>query len=361
MAKYLTGGEQTTVNSTITELFPSLWFNNNRSAPRSMKELSEFIKGVDLNSSGSKKTFVTSSNATAAKKFIAQAYSLIEPKMLDTKLNNAFGIIKYLYDLNKSNPIKNVMWGYREKPSGVPKDHAGDIFVFFKDSTISGISLKAGTAKSSEPKMNSYVRTTIMKPYWQKLDPQADAKLKLKLWKNVYSKIPGLPNTVNKDNYFTLSGKAVKINKILEEKMIDFFEVDPSGFDKLYQIQNKISREALCNLINSSVETTKEWISEEFRLEKPQKVPLVLVKAIGDVAEEAGDKLVSFLPRIKKVHAYLSPNSVQEWFIDVMDGKNNKLTLLMTIRSDSEFRRAKPKGKLGKLVMLKLLYRGVKK
>jgi len=35
--------------------------------------------------------------------------------------------------------------------------------------------------------------------------------------------------------------------------------------------------------------------------------------------------------------------------------------LLMTIRSDSEFRRAKPKGKLGSFVGLKLLYRGIKK
>ena len=39
----------------------------------------------------------------------------------------------------------------------------------------------------------------------------------------------------------------------------------------------------------------------------------------------------------------------------------DKITLLMTIRSDSEFRRTKPKGKLGSFVGLKLLYRGVKK
>ena len=48
------------------------------------------------------------------------------------------------------------------------------------------------------------------------------------------------------------------------------------------------------------------------------------------------------------------------FFID-LSTKTQTVTLLMTIRSDSEFRRAKPKGKLGSFVGLKLLYRGVKK
>lgn len=200
-----------------------------------------------------------------------------------------------------------------------------------------------------------------MQPYWRQLDPQADAKLKLNLWKKVYSKIPGLPDDVTKDNYFTLSGKSVIINKILVKKLIDFFKVDPEGFDELYQEQNKISRQAICDLINSSVEATKQWINEEFRLEKRQEVPLILVKAIRDTVEETGDKLVNFLPKVTKVHAYLNKQSVQQWFIDVFDKKNKKLTLVMTIRSDSEFRPQKPKGKLGKLVMLKLQYNGVKK
>ena len=34
------------------------------------------------------------------------------------------------------------------------------------------------------------------------------------------------------------------------------------------------------------------------------------------------------------------------------------MTLTMTIRSDSEYREAKQKGKLGAFMMLKLLYRG---
>ena len=52
--------------------------------------------------------------------------------------------------------------------------------------------------------------------------------------------------------------------------------------------------------------------------------------------------------------------TIKEWFID-LSTKTQTVTLLMTIRSDSEFRRAKPKGKLGSFVGLKLLYRGIKK
>ena len=71
--------------------------------------------------------------------------------------------------------------------------------------------------------------------------------------------------------------------------------------------------------------------------------------------------MVNFLSKVTKVHAYINKNSVQEWFIDVSDAKGKKLTLLMTVRSDSEYRKEKRKGKLGALAMLKLLYRGVKK
>ena len=183
MATYLKGGDQTTINSTITELFPSLWFNNNSRPPTSTSELSEFIKTVNVNSTKSKKCFVKDSNKEAAKKFIMDAYSKIQPRILQTKLQNAFGITKYLYTLDSSNSIDKVVWGYREKPVGVPNNHAGDIFVFFSDKTIIGVSLKAGTEKSSEPKMNSYVITTLMKPYWLKHNPTADSDLKSKLLK----------------------------------------------------------------------------------------------------------------------------------------------------------------------------------
>jgi hypothetical protein len=364
MATYLSGGQQTTVNSTITELFPALCFNNNYN-PKSPEDLENFINRLDLSSPKSKKTFVTDSNLKAGKEFVMLKDS-IRPDMRQEKIQNAYAITKFIFETHKNKAIDKVVWGYREKPRGVPSNHAGDVFIFFKQKTypaIAGISLKAGSEKSAEPKLNSYVKTTLTKSMWLKSAPRAVPQLKKELWDKVYSKIPGLPKSITADNYFQSLGKneATKPNPILIEKMIDLFESDPARFDELYGIMNIVCREKLCEVINKDINAAKQWIAEEFRLEtKGEEIPLVLVKAIRTKFQLAGDPLADMLPTIKKIKAYLNKNSVQEWFIDVSDGKKT-LTLLMTIRSDSEFRRAKPKGKLGSFVGLKLLYRGIKK
>jgi hypothetical protein len=362
---YLTGGQQTTVNSTITELFPALCFNNGFK-PRSPQALEDYIRNIDLKTLKSRKTFVTESNLKAGKEFI-NLMDKIRPNMREEKIENAYAILQYLYDMHKERPIEKVMWGYREKPQGIPGNHAGDVFVFFKDKAKKpksiGVSLKAGSESSSEPKLNSYVKTTLTKSMWLKSAPRAVPELKKELWRDVYSKIPGLPKSVNVDNYFTSVGTkdATKVNPILIEKMIDFFEANPKKFDELYGIMNKLCREKLCSVINKDLKATKEWINQEFRLEKKDvEVPLILVKAIRSKYKVAGDPLVDILPKAIKAKAYLNKQSVQEWFID-LSTKTQTVTLLMTIRSDSEFRRAKPKGKLGSFVGLKLLYRGIKK
>lgn len=362
MARFLTGGQQTTINSTITELFPALAFNNGF-RPKSGDDLGQFVQSINLNSLKSKKSFTTTADISNAKKFIEDAFSRIQPKILKEKLDNAFGITQYLYESNKSNPISNVFWGYRIKPRGVPANHAGDIFLMFKDKTISGVSLKAGTEKSAEPLLNTYVRTTLKQPYYEKIDPKAEEKLKKRLWENVYSKV-GAPSSVTEKNYYEMRGKSIKMNDELKESLINLYEKNIKKFDELYVEQNKISREQLVKIVNKDVKTTKKWIMSEFRLQKPPAkgdVPLILVKAVGNKAEEKGDPLVNFIDKVKKVKAYLNKNSVQEWFIDLVDGKNKKLTLKMTTRSDAGFRRSSPKGKLGKLVMLKLQYAGVKR
>lgn len=362
--KYLTGGEQTTVNSTITELFPCLAFNN-RFKPKKWEDMEPFIKGVKLGG----KTFVNDSNTKAAAVFIKKL-DLIKPAMRAEKLKNAYAITNYLYDLNEKRAISHVVWGYREKPKGVPSGHAGDIFVFFADKSnpaVLGVSLKAGSESSKEPKLNSYVKTTLMKPIWRKSAPKALDELKIELWNNVYSKIPKLPKIVTKDNYYVTVGtkEALRAHPALIEALIEFFESNPKKFDELYQVMNRICRQKMASVINRDFQTTKKWIRDEFRLEsgdsKKVECPLVLVKAIGAKYDINEDKLASFIRLATSAKAYLNEQSVQEWYIDLYNNKKQKITLLMTIRSDSEFRRSKPKGKLGTFVGLKLLYRGVKK
>ena len=138
------------------------------------------------------------------------------------------------------------------------------------------------------------------------------------------------------------------------------FKYDNLLFEALYVRMNKISRERLISMINGDVNATKEWIEDEFRLEKKDvEVPMMLVKAIGSKAESsATDPLREFLPAVQSVKAYLKSGSVQEWFIDLKGSNNKTMTLTMTIRSDSEYRESKQKGKLGAFTMLKLLYRG---
>ena len=363
MPEYLSGGEQTTINATITELFPALAFNSKQeiSTPQQM---SEFVSTLDLDSNGAKKSFVNQSNIESAEGYISKMSS-IRPSTRDVKLANALAIFKWINKYNKKRrEIEKVVWGYREKPEGVPSNHSGDIFLVFKDQKIEpkvvGVSLKAGSKSSKEPKLNSYVGTTFKKPMWKKAYPRALDELKDELWEGVYSKVPNLPKSVTKNNYLILGSSRQVPNKILQEKILMLFKSDRLLFEALYVRMNTICRNKLISMINGNINATKEWIEEEFRLEKKDvDVPMILVKAIGENAEaHSTDPLRDFLPTVTSVKGYLKGGSVQEWFIDLLDNNRNKMTLTMTIRSDSEYREQKQKGKLGAFTMLKLLYRG---
>ena len=224
-----------------------------------------------------------------------------------------------------------------------------------------GVSLKAGTATSKEPKLNSYVGTTLRKPAWKKAYPNAITKLKNDLWTQIYSKIPDMPKSMNKSNWLQISTTRQTPHKCVQQAVLDLFKENPSKFDEYYVKMNTISRNQLVCMINGNLNATKQWINEEFRLQKQDvDVPMILVKAIGtNAVASPTDPLRDILPSVTKVNAYLKSGSVQEWFIDLMTEKSSeKMTLSMTIRSDSEYREAKQKGKLGAYTMLKLLYRG---
>ena len=92
---FLSGGQQTTVNSTITELFPALCFNNGYN-PKNPEDLENFINGVDLKSTKSKRTFVNENNIKAGKEFIVLK-NKIRPAMREEKIQNAYAITKFLF------------------------------------------------------------------------------------------------------------------------------------------------------------------------------------------------------------------------------------------------------------------------
>ena len=123
-----------------------------------------------------------------------------------------------------------------------------------------------------------------------------------------------------------------------------------------------IQRQHFCKALNTlKIKEFKDWVFEHFNLQKPQTVPLILVKAVGKNAEQKGDDLASLLPLVTRFHAYLNKSSVQEWFIDI-DTPDEQKKLKMTIRSDAGVREDKPLSKIGRLAkfsMLKLQYSGV--
>tara|TARA_B100001059_G_scaffold3013_1_gene2463 strand:- start:700 stop:1761 length:1062 start_codon:yes stop_codon:yes gene_type:complete len=340
----------TTQNASVTELFPALAFNN-KYRPSTVEDFKKFLYKLNLKGGKSKDSFA-SSDAKAAQTVIDKLVSMDE-KFSKDKINNAIGITRYLYSLHDEKPIDKVVWGYRAKPAGVSKNHAGDIFIFFKDKTLLGVSLKAGGAKTKEPLLNTYVGTQYKKRGWN------TDKLKDALWDRVYSKLPDINSVANKVTYMNKTVKPLVVRKYL-----DFFLDDQSAADELYHEMTTVCRQQMCNEINKM--STKEfikWLGDDFNLEKKgEKVPLILVKAVGNKADRKGDSLAPVYKTITDHKAYLDKNSVQAWMIDVWTA-DGKVTLDMVCRSDSGVRASKGstgQGRLGKFMMLKVLYKGLK-
>lgn len=347
----------TTQNASVTELFPAIAFNKNFKT-NDIEKLRDFLINLNFSDTKVKAAFVKPSNIEAGKKVIANLVTM-KPNIYKDKMENALGILEFLHETNKNSPIVKVMWGYREKPNesgypAIPSNHAGDIFVFFKSKMVVGISLKAGTEKSKEPLLNTYVATT-----YKKISKERELKrLENELWDKVYSKVPGATKVANKNNYLT---KGIKDQ--VTQLYVNYFVSNQKKADVLYEQMLLVSRQEVCKTLNSlKLDEFKMWIKDNFNLQsKKDEVPLVLVKAVGKKAALKSDDLASMLPRITKFKAYLNPSSVQGWFIDIQTPQDKK-RLIMTIRSDSGVRAEKKpgeQGRLGKYTMLKLQYSGI--
>tara|TARA_Y100001963_G_C6726434_1_gene421682 strand:- start:239 stop:1348 length:1110 start_codon:yes stop_codon:yes gene_type:complete len=333
----------TTLNASITELFPAIAFNL-KYKPSSVEDFKKFLYKLNINKA--KKSF--HSKDAAAAKLVIDKLSSMDERFVKTKMENAIGITNYLYNLHSSKPIKNVVWGYRAKPTGIPKNHAGDIFVFFKDGDKIGVSLKAGTKKSKEPLKNTYVGTQYKNLGIDTTPLQND------LWNRVYSKVPGVKDVASKSDFVR--------NKKVTQLYVDYYVENESEANELYKEMLVVCRQHMCKVINNlNTEEFIDWVQNTFNLQrKGEEVPLVMVKAVGNTAEQKGDDIVDLIPLVNKHHAYLNKNSVQEYLIDIFT-PDDKKTLKMTIRSDSGVRPEKGtsgQGRLGQYLQLKMQYSG---
>ena len=323
--KPLSGGmQETTLNSSITELFPCIAFENNYS-PKSVESFMEFLMSVDVN----KMNCIHSKDKAAAKKTINDAES---SSKYEDKMNNAIAITQYLYDTSKTKPIHSVYWGYRtsSKPKGVPGNHPGDVFIKFGgsgDMKFLGVSLKAGGKKTKEPQLNTYVG-----PIWRffKLDNDLQ-KLKQIAYAQVYSKIKGMPAVDNFDGGKT--GRH-RDRKITEKALVDYEKKNSRGYEKDYDTMLEIMRTGIINLFNKNRNKSLEYIKSEILRDAPE-VPTIVIKAVGSNYEEITDRddLGVFLPQVQFIRAYTSTKSKQNWVLE-LKSRDQIVSMLMTIRSN---------------------------
>ena len=306
-----TGGmSMTTLNSSITELFPCIAFMNGISPNLSVREFYQSIRKA--NNSGAA-YYLSSKDATAGKQFIDQA----ENGSFQTKVTNAKNITKWLQAHNAQHPIAQVYWGYRAKPPGVEGSHPGDIFVKYRNGGMLGISLKAGTAKSAEPKLNTYV-----KPIFDFFGKSGEYNaIKDKLWPN-YEQIEGIE----------ASDKAFWGTQRLALKTFQFEQENEAEYNRLYDSNLSIIRDELINLFNNNFTTAKKYITQKIAY-SGFATPAITVKATETDArlDNTNEKLSAALTSVTSLRAQVGSGK-QDFNIILSDG--SVMSMAFTTRTN---------------------------
>ena len=311
------GMSQTTLNASITELFPCIAFTTGIKV-RGIKNVKDFYNKIISNNSSSLSCYLSTKDAKAGKDFIEKA----EQGKFNEKVQNAINILRWIEGVDKLHPISKVYWGYRAKPTKpvrVMSNHPGDIFLQFDNGKLLGVSLKAGTEKTDEPKLNTYVRPIY--EYYKKLNDYNN--LKDLLWPQ-YIQIPGIEE----------SDKRQWGNTVLALKTYEYEKMDEDGYNELYDKNLEIIKGELIKLLNTDFNKTKKWLLEKVA-QQQQDVPLVVVKATDKRArrDKASDMLIEALASVKKIRVELSKKkSKQAWNIHISDG--SKLQLDFTTRTN---------------------------
>ena len=310
------GMSQTTLNSSITELYPCIAFKKNiRVTSVSKTNIRKFHQQIqkactkDLVGS----VFVDQKDFEAGKSFIDNA----ENGKFEEKIKNAINILRWIQGVNRKHEIIRVCWGYRKKPEGIMSNHPGDIFLQFKNKAWLGVSLKAGGEKTNEPKLNTYVKPIF--DYFGKTTQYE--KIKDKLWPQ-YMEIPGIEESDKRNwgkNNLALKTYNFEKSNLESEKK----------YNELYDKNLAIIKDELINLIGnkSNFEKAKEWIKEKVA-QQQQDVPLVIVKATQSTArrDKASDLLIEAVAAVKKINAEITNvGGKQAFAVKLIDGTKVKM------------------------------------
>ena len=305
------GMAETTLNASMTELFPCIAFEKNYQ-PKDAASFHQFLLDVNLKSL----QCVGAQDLVSAQETINKADT---SSKFEDKMNNAIAIHQFLKDQGKDKRISSTYWGYRTKPAGVPKKHPGDVFILYADKAILGVSLKAGGKKTSEPQLNTYVNP-IFKTFKQE---RKLANIYLKVYNNVWGKIKGMPPA----NKFMKDRKTQQVLRNYDRKSKAKYEAD-------YNTYLEMMREEIVNLFNMNRKNTLQYIKTEILRDAPD-VPTMVIKAVSKGYEEVTDKdaLGVFIPQVDFVKAYPSKTSKQNWHIQLKSGADS-ITMNMAIRTN---------------------------
>ena len=327
---------ESTLNASITELFPCIAFEK-KLHPKNPIDFMEKIMSVDLSTL---KCILSAKDLKAAQETVNRAESSSKFK---EKMQNALGILNFINDQHSDKPIKQVYWGYRTKPTGVPKGHPGDMFIEYTDKKMLGVSLKAGGKKTKEPQLNTYHKAIFVN---QRGGPDFNDKAGLKaltkmVYSQVYSKIKGIPPLASFDSR----------DKNKTAKLID--KMPRKKSDAMYDEYLEVVRKGLIKRFNKNKAQSMKYIKNAILREAPD-VPTMVIKAVGRDYEEVTDRdeLGVFLPQVQFIKAKPSKTSKQNFLLE-LKSRNEKVTLMMTVRSSSG-------GKL-KQFSLKVTYNGIVK
>ena len=332
------GMGESTLNSSITELFPCIAFEKKLN-PKNVIDFMEKLMSVDLKTCKS----IIGSDLKAAEETVnkAEASSKYQDKM-----ENALAILNFINDEHNKKPIKQVYWGYRGKPSGVPGNHPGDMFIEYTDNKMLGVSLKAGGKKTKEPQLNTYHNAVFLNSRGASFNDKSGLEsLRKEIYAKVYSKIKGMPAIDNFDGGKTGRHK----DKNITIKLID--KLPKKDFELYYNQYLEIVRQGLISRFNKNKDESLRYIKDAILREAPD-VPTIVIKAIKNDYEEVTDRdeLGVFLPQVRFVKAYKGSGK-QDWIIDLKSG-SDVVSLGMSVRSSSG-------GKL-KQWSLKVTYNGLK-
>ena len=161
------------------------------------------------------------------------------------------------------------------------------------------------------------------------------------VYSQVYSKIKGIPPLATFDNR----------DKRKTTKLID--KLPRKKSDDMYNQYLEIVRQSLIKRFNKNKIQSMKYIKDAILREAPD-VPTMVIKAVGRDYEEVTDRdeLGVFLPQVQFIKAKPSKTSKQNFLLE-LKSRNEKVTLMMTVRSSSG-------GKL-KQFSLKVTYNGIVK